>query len=190
MNESVKVIKTEVLHQSKYTLKNVTYEAGNDKAKALTREVYDRGDAAAILLYNKQQKSVLLTKQFRLPSFLNGNASGMLIEVCAGMLDKDDPETCARREAKEETGYKIETVQHAFDAYTSPGGITEIIHCFVAAYTPDMKVDAGGGLAAEGEHIELLEPLLDDALNMIATGEIKDAKTIMLLQHVKLQNLV
>jgi GDP-mannose pyrophosphatase NudK len=192
MNESVKVIKTNVLHQSKYTLKNVTYEAGSDKgdSKTLTREVYDRGNAAAVLLYNKQQRTVLLTRQFRLPSFLNGNANGMLIEVCAGMLDEDNPETCAFREAQEETGYKIEVVQHVFDAYMSPGGVTEMIYCFVAAYTPDMKIGAGGGLAAEGEHIELLEPTLDAALQMIATGEIRDAKTIMLLQYAKLHNLV
>ncbi len=187
----MKIIKTEVLHQSKYTLTNVTYEEGkgDGTAKNVTREVYERGDAAAILLYNKQHKTVVLTKQFRLPSFLNGNKNGVLIEACAGMLDTDDPETCARREAEEESGFKIDAVQHAFSAYTSPGGLTEIIHCFVAEYTPEMKVAAGGGLAAEGEHIELLEPTLDAALNMIATGEIKDAKTIMLLQYAKLHHL-
>ena len=106
------------------------------------------------------------------------------------MLDADSAEACARREAEEETGYKVTEVQHAFDAYTSPGGITEIIHCFAAAYTPDMKVAAGGGLAEEGEQIELLEPTLDEALQMISTGKIKDAKTIMLLQYAKLHNLV
>src|SRR6478672_4181462 len=183
MAKPIKIVNTEVLHKSKYTLKNVTYEEQKEgsTAKTIMREVYDRGSAAAVLLYNKQQKTVVLTKQFRLPSFLNGNKDGVLIEACAGMLDKDDPETCARREAEEETGYKIVGVQHAFDAYTSPGGVTEILYCFVAEYTPEMKVAAGGGLAAEGEHIELLEPTLDAALHMITTGEIKDAKTIMLL---------
>jgi GDP-mannose pyrophosphatase NudK len=118
----------------------------------------------------------VLTRQFRLPSFLNGNPDGMLIEVCAGMLDGDDPATCARREAVEETGYKVEEVQHAFDTYTSPGGVTELIHCFVAAYTPDMKVSKGGGLPEEGEKIELLEPTLDAALHMIDTGAIRMLK--------------
>jgi nudix-type nucleoside diphosphatase (YffH/AdpP family) len=106
------------------------------------------------------------------------------------MLDSDDPATCARREAVEETGYKVEEVQHAFDTYTSPGGVTELIYCFVAAYTPDMKVSKGGGLPEEGEKIELLEPTLDAALHMISTGAIRDAKTIMLLQYAKLHNLV
>ena len=188
MSDRIKILGTEVLHQSKYTLKNVTYTEG-DEDKKLTREVYDRGDAAAILLYNKEAKTVVLTKQFRLPSFLNGNPQGVLIEACAGMLDEDDAEACARREAEEETGYRVQAVQHAFDAYTSPGAVTEVIHCFVAEYTPGMKVSKGGGLALEGEAIELLEPTLNAALHMITTGEIKDAKTIMLLQYAKLQNL-
>jgi nudix-type nucleoside diphosphatase (YffH/AdpP family) len=189
MSGNIKILNTEVLHQSKYRLQKVTFQNGSS-GKELTHEVYHRGNAAAVLLYNKTGKTVVLTKQFRLPSFLNGNPGGMLIEVCAGMLDGDDPATCARREAEEETGYKIEAVQHAFDVYTSPGGVTELLHCFVASYTPDMKVSRGGGLASEGEKIELLEPTLDAALQMIATGEIKDAKTIMLLQHAKLHNLV
>ena len=188
MGDNITITKTEVLHQSKYTLKNVTYETVNSKPQ--TREVYDRGDAAAVLLYNKESKKVVLTRQLRLPTFLNGNPSGMLIEVCAGMLDNDDPATCARREAEEETGYQIDQVQHAFDTYTSPGGVTERLYCFVAAYTPEMKVSKGGGLAEEGEEIELLEPTLDEALRMIETGAIKDAKTIMLLQYAKLHNLV
>jgi nudix-type nucleoside diphosphatase (YffH/AdpP family) len=192
MSSTIKIRSTEVLFQSRYTLKKVSYETieKDGTSKTITHEVYHRGDAAAILLYNKQQKTVILTKQLRLPSFLNGNPAGMLIEVCAGMLDGDNAEACARREAEEETGYKVADVQHAFDAYTSPGGLTEIIYCFVAAYTPDMKVAEGGGLAAEGEQIELLGPTLDEALHMIKTGEIKDAKTIMLLQYAKLHNLV
>jgi nudix-type nucleoside diphosphatase (YffH/AdpP family) len=189
MSERINIRSTEVLHQSKYTLKKVTFETGTH-GKPQTHEVYHRGNAAAILLYNKESKTVVLTRQFRLPSFLNGNDDGMLIEVCAGMLDGDDPATCARREAVEETGYKVEEVQHAFDTYTSPGGVTEMIHCFVAAYTPEMKVSKGGGLPEEGEKIELLEPTLDTALHMIDTGAIRDGKTIMLLQYAKLHNLV
>jgi len=192
MSNRIRILKTDILSQSKYTLKKVTYENVNKDGtgETLTRDVYDRGDAAAILLYNTATKTVLLTKQFRLPSFLNGNADGMLIEVCAGMLDEDDAEACARREAEEETGYKISNLKKAFEAYASPGALTERLHCFVAAYTLDMKVGKGGGLAAKGEQIELLEPTLDAALRMIETGEIRDAKTIMLLQYAKLNALV
>lgn len=192
MPNEIWIVKSEVLHQSKYTLKKVTYEVpdAHGNIKQQTREVYHRGDAAAILLYNNEHKTVVLTKQFRLPSFLNGNSNGHLIEVCAGMLDNDDAETCARREAEEESGYRAEAVKHAFDAYTSPGGVTEIIHCFTGSYTPGKKIGSGGGLAHEGEQIELLEPTLDEALRMIDCGDIKDAKTIMLLQWMKLKNII
>jgi GDP-mannose pyrophosphatase NudK len=189
MRDNIRIIKTEVLFQGRYTLKNITYES-NTAGEPQTREIYDRGNAAAVLLYNKEAKTVVLTRQFRLSSFVNGNPGGMLIEVCAGMLDEDDPVTCARREAEEETGYKIDQVQHAFDTYTSPGGVTELVYCFVAAYSKDMKVHEGGGLDEENENIEVLELTLEDALHMIDTGEIKDAKTIMLLQYAKIHNLV
>ena len=155
-----------------------------------TREVYDRGNGATILLYNKQQKTVILTRQFRMPTFVNGNAIGFLIEACAGLLDRDNPEDCIRRETEEETGYKIEKVQKVFEAYMSPGSVTEILHFFIAEYSNSMKVHEGGGIASEQENIEVLEILLEQAMAMIRSGEIKDAKTIMLLQYVKLQNIM
>ena len=133
---------------------------------------------------------MILTQQFRLPTFINGNDTGMLIEACAGLLDKDNPEDCIRRETEEETGYKVTEVRKIFEAYMSPGSVTEILYFFVAAYSSDMKIHEGGGIEHEQENIEVLEIAFDAAMNMIETGEIKDAKTIMLLQYAKLNNLV
>ncbi|MDQ6844858.1 MAG: NUDIX domain-containing protein, partial [Bacteroidota bacterium] len=147
---------------------------------------YDRGNGAAILLYNKEQKTVILTRQFRLPSFINGNKTGMLIEACAGLLDDDNPEDCIRRETEEETGYKINEVTKIFEAYMSPGSVTEILYFFVAAYSHNMKVNEGGGIAYEQEDIEVLEINFTEAVTMIATGEIKDAKTILLIQYLQI----
>jgi nudix-type nucleoside diphosphatase (YffH/AdpP family) len=141
-------------------------------------------------LYNKEQQTVILTKQFRLPSFINGNETGMLIEACAGLLDKDNAEDCIKRETEEETGYKIKDVRKIFEAYMSPGSVTEILYFFVAEYSASMKVHEGGGIEDEQEHIEVLEIKLDNAMQMIGNGEIKDGKTIMLLQYGKLNHLV
>jgi GDP-mannose pyrophosphatase NudK len=192
MNPSVKILSSEVLSNNWYTLKKVTYEFPdkNGGVKVQNREAYDRGNGATILLYNKTTKTVILTRQFRLPTFINGNADGMLIEACAGLLDKDNPEDCIRRETEEETGYKITDVKKIFEAYMSPGSVTEILYFFVAEYSKAMKVSEGGGVEHEQENIEVLEMTLDKALHMISTGEIKDAKTIMLLQYAKLNNLL
>src|SRR3954447_9195589 len=192
MNKNVKILMTEVLSDNWYTLKKVTYEylKKNGKWQTQSREAYDRGNGATILLYNKEFKTVILTRQFRMPSFINGNPDGMLIEACAGLLDKDNPEDCIRRETEEETGYKISDVRKVFEAYMSPGSVTEILYFFVAEYSKQMKVNEGGGIEHEQEDIEVLEITLDKALEMIASGEIKDGKTIMLLQYAKLQNLV
>lgn len=137
-----------------------------------------------------EQRSVILTRQFRLPTFVNGNASGMLIEACAGLLDKDSPEDCIRREVEEETGYKLSHVRKIFEAYMSPGSVTEILYFFVAEYAPDMKVHEGGGVAHEQEEIEVLELPFEKALAMIDNGDIRDAKTIMLLQHLRLKGIL
>ena len=153
------------------------------------REVYDRGNGAGILLYNKSQKTVILIRQFRLPSFLNGNETGMMIEVCAGLLDKDNPEQCIIREVEEETGYKIDTVHKVFETYVSPGAVTEILHLFVGEYDPSMKMSEGGGIATEQENIEVFEIQFEEALAMVERGEIRDSKTIMLLQYIELQKL-
>lgn len=175
-----------------YTLRKVTYDyltpAGTWQTQS--REAYDRGNGATILLYNPGQKTVILTRQFRLPTFVNGNPTGMLIDACAGLLDKDNPEDCIKRETEEETGYKVSEVRKIFEAYMSPGSVTEILYFFVAEYAKEMKVNEGGGVEHEQENIEVLELTLDDALQMIKTGEIKDAKTIMLLQYAKLENLL
>jgi len=192
MSANVKILKSEVLSDNWYTLRKVTYEylKKNGKWQTQSREAYDRGNGATILLYNKEFKTVILTRQFRMPSFINGNADGMLIEACAGLLDKDNPEDCIRRETEEETGYKVSDVRKVFEAYMSPGSVTEILYFFVAEYSKQMKVNDGGGVEHEQEDIEVLEITLDDAMEMIESGEIKDGKTIMLLQYAKLQNLV
>ena len=192
MIDEVKIVKTEILSDNWYTLKKITYEyVKKDGTKLMqTREAYDRGNGATILLYNKEQRSVILTKQFRLPTFINGNDSGMLIEACAGLLDKDNPEDCIRRETEEETGYKVSDVRKIFEAYMSPGSVTEILYFFIAEYSKEMKVGDGGGVAHEEENIEVLEINIEQAMNMMDNGEIKDAKTIMLLQYIKLHSIL
>lgn len=188
---NVKILNTEILSNNWYTLKKVTYEIlQNGAVSVQNREAYDRGNGATILLYNKEKQSVILTRQFRMPTFINGNASGYLIEACAGLLDTDNPEDCIRRETEEETGFKITHVEKIFEAYMSPGSVTEILYFFVAEYTKEMKVTEGGGLEEESENIEVLELPFSEALAMIKTGEIMDAKTIMLLQYVALNNLL
>ena len=191
-SEKVQVLKTEILSDNWYTLKKITYNflKKDGQWQTQSREAYDRGNGATILLYNSPQRTVVLTKQFRLPSFINGNPDGMLIEACAGLLDKDNPEDCIRRETEEETGYKITEVRKIFEAYMSPGSVTEILHFFVAEYSKDMKITDGGGMEHEQEDIEVLELPIDQALQMIESGEIKDAKTIMLLQYARLNKLV
>lgn len=141
-------------------------------------------------MYNRQQQTVILTKQFRLPTYINGNTDGLLIEACAGLLDKDNPEDCIKRETEEETGYKVSAVRKIFEAYMSPGSVTEILHFFVAEYSREMKVSDGGGIALEHEDIEVLETNFGKALSMIVSGEIKDAKTIILLQYAQINNLL
>jgi nudix-type nucleoside diphosphatase (YffH/AdpP family) len=192
MNDKIKILETKVLSNNWYTLRKVTYEylKKNGVWQTQSREAYDRGNGATILLYNKEQGTVILTRQFRLPTFLNGNESGMLIEACAGLLDKDNPETCIKRETEEETGYKVSDVRKIFEAYMSPGSVTEILYFFVAEYSTTMKVATGGGLEHDQEDIEVLEIGLDEAMGMITAGQIKDGKTIMLLQYAKLYNLI
>ena len=191
MPSNASIVKTEILSDNWYTLKKVTYKLGGKDGTEQTqvREAYDRGNGATILLYNQQKRTVILTRQFRLPTFINGNENGMLIEACAGLLDNDNPEDCIKRETEEETGYKISSVKKVFEAYMSPGSVTEILHFYVAEYTDDQKVHAGGGVADEQEDIEVLEIDMQQAYEMMSTGEIKDGKTIMLLQYLQLQQL-
>ncbi|MBE9602391.1 GDP-mannose pyrophosphatase NudK [Pedobacter sp. MC2016-24] len=191
MIDQLKILETEVLSDNWYTLRKVTYEyfkAG--KREVQSREAYDRGNGAVILLYHKVKKTVILTRQFRLPTYLNGNPSGMLIEACAGLLDKDNPEDCIRRETEEETGYRITEVKKVFEAYMSPGSVTEILYFFIAEYSASMKVNEGGGVEHEQENIEVLELDFTRAMEMVANGEIKDAKTIMLIQYLRLNQIL
>ncbi|MBS1663864.1 MAG: GDP-mannose pyrophosphatase NudK [Bacteroidetes bacterium] len=188
----IKIIGTEVLSDNWYTLRKITYQQLKKDGtwETHSREAYDRGNGAAILLYNKASRKVILTRQFRLPTYVNGNSDGMLIEACAGLLDKDNPEDAIRRETEEETGYKVSAIEKVYEAYMSPGSVTEILYFFIAEYSSDMKVNEGGGVAEEQENIEVLELSFDRAVQMMETGEIKDGKTIMLLQHMKLKNIL
>jgi GDP-mannose pyrophosphatase NudK len=192
MIENIKILDTKVLSDNWYVLRKITYEYSKKDSTKLTqsREVYDRGNGSTILLYNKAQNTVILTRQFRLPTFVNGNETGMLIEACAGLLDKDNAEDCIRRESEEETGYKVTEIRKIFEAYMSPGSVTEILYFFIAEYSKEMKVNEGGGLEHEEENIEVLELNFDVAMNMMESGEIKDGKTIMLLQYIKLNNIL
>jgi len=191
MNERVRIQKTEILSNNWYTLKKVTfdYQHKNGTWHQQSREAYDRGNGATILLYNKKAKTVILTEQFRLPTYINGNPSGMLIEACAGLLDQDNAEDAIRRETEEETGFTVKEVKKVFEAYMSPGSVTEILFFFVAEYSKDMKTSDGGGVD-EHEDIRVLEIPFQKAIEMVATGEIKDGKTIMLLQYLQLHKLV
>ncbi|MAL60346.1 MAG: GDP-mannose pyrophosphatase NudK [Flavobacteriaceae bacterium] len=191
-NPKIEITNTKILSNNWYTLKKVTfnYQKTDGSWETQEREAYDRGNGAVILLYNKPQRTVILTRQFRLPTYINGNASGMMVEACAGLLDEDNAEDCIRRETEEETGYQITQVKKLFQAYMSPGSVTEVLHFFSAEYDKSMKVSDGGGVAHEHENIEVLELDIDQAYGMIATGEIKDAKTIMLLQYAKINSLV
>ena len=189
---NINITKTEVLSDNWYTLRKVTYDYQKKDGtwETQSREAYDRGNGAAILLYNTEAKTVVLTRQFRMPTYVNGNPDGMMIEACAGLLDQDNPEDCVRRETEEETGYKVREVRKVFEAYMSPGSVTEILYFFVAEYSKDMQVSAGGGLDHEQENIEVLELPFETALTMVENGEIRDAKTIMLLQYVQIQGLL
>lgn len=187
----VKNIKKELLSDNWYSLQKVTFEYQREDGTWETqiREAYDRGNGAVILLYNKKKRTVVLTRQFRMPTYLNGNMDGMMIEACAGILEKGNAEETIKMEVEEETGYKIDKVEKVFESYMSPGSVTEILHFFIGAYEDGMKVGEGGGSSDETENIEVLEMTFDNALKLLEHGEIRDAKTIMLLQWAKINKL-
>ena len=191
-NPKVKIKSTKNLSHNWYKLDKVTFDfqTKDGNWQEQIRESYDRGDGACILLYNSNEQKVVLTKQFRLPSYLNGNNDGMMIEVCAGLLDEQDPVTCIKNEAEEETGYKITEPKQVFVLYSTPGAVTEKIHYFIAEYSNDMKISDGGGLEEETEEIEVLEIDFSKAIEMVATGEICDAKTVILLQYAQVNKLL
>lgn len=190
-NGSIKNIKKQILSNSWYTLNKYTYDYQKEDGSWETqeRESYDRGNGACILLYNKPKGTVILTRQFRMPTYVNDNQNGMLIEVCAGLLDGDHPEKCIKKEAEEETGYRVEAVEKVMDGYTSPGAVTEIMHFFIGAYDASMRISEGGGVEDETENIEVLEYPFEKAFQMIGTGEIKDVKTILLLQYAQIKGI-
>jgi nudix-type nucleoside diphosphatase (YffH/AdpP family) len=188
-NPRVRVTDVRLLSDNWYRLHTTTFDLqGADGTwSSQSRETYDRGNGATILLYDVERRTVLLTSQFRYPAYINGHPGGMLIETAAGLLDDDDPETAIRREAAEETGHRVGEVTHVFDAFMSPGSVTERLHFYAAPYDAGTREHEGGGLAAEGEHITLVELDIDEALDQVANGGIIDAKTIMLLQWAVLR---
>jgi len=190
-NDNIRNIKKQLLSDNWYTLNKFTFEYQRPDGSWETqhREAYDRGNGAAILLYNKKKGSVVLTRQFRMPTYVNGNADGMMIEVCAGLLDGENPEDCIKKEVEEETGYQVDQVEKVFEAYMSPGSVTEVLYFFIAEYEAGMKIGEGGGAEDETENIEVLEYPFETALHMIQNGEIKDAKTVMLLQYAQINML-
>ncbi len=189
MNERIHLRDQQILSDSWYTLRKVTfeYQRKNGTWETQSREAYDRGNGATILLHNPATDTVILTRQFRLPTFVNGNPTGMLIETCAGLLDNEHPDVAIIRETEEETGYRLTAVQKVMEAYMSPGSVTERLFFYLAEYSAATELHGGGGI--EEEEIDILELPLRQAIAMIATGEIQDGKTIMLLQHLRLQQL-
>jgi nudix-type nucleoside diphosphatase (YffH/AdpP family) len=187
ISDRVRIKDERVLSDARYLLKSITfdYRRDNGEWQTQTREVYDRGNAATLLPYNFAGRTVVLVRQFRLPAYLNGH-DDLLIEAAAGMLDDASPEERIRAEVEEEAGYRLHDVKKVFEAFMSAGAVTEKLHFFIAEYEPSMRIGNGGGLADEGEDIEVLELPIDQAVAMIADGRIVDAKTIMLLQYAAL----
>ena len=188
--ERVRIGNVTTLSHDWYLLQKTTFDylRRDGQWQTQTRETYDRGDGATILLYNKQQRSVILIRQFRFPTYRDGH-DGFLIEAAAGLLEQASPEQRIRAEVEEETGYRVGEVRKVFEAFMSPGSVTERLHFFVAEYDPCSRLNDGGGLAHEGEDIEVLELPLAQAMQMVADGHICDGKTIMLLQHAQLHLL-
>jgi nudix-type nucleoside diphosphatase (YffH/AdpP family) len=189
--DRVRIVAEQLLSDDWYLLKKTTfdYRRRDGRWQRQSRETYDRGNGAVLLLFNAERGTVVLTRQFRFPTYVNGCRDGLLIEACAGLLDGEDPLTCIRREAQEETGFAIRAPHKILEAYMSPGSVTEKLHFFVAEYDPEARLSPGGGDANEGEDIEVMEVTLPSALQMIADGVVQDGKTIMLLQYAALAGL-
>lgn len=190
MSLNIHVIKDKILSENYFLLRNMTYELTRRDGSVVRhkREVYDRGNGATVLLYNSSKQSVVLVRQFRVATWVNGNPDGMLIETCAGLLDNDAPEVCIRKEAIEETGYQVGEARKVFELYMSPGGVTELIHFFIAEYSEAQRANRGGGV--DDEDIEVLELPFVRALEMVANGEIQDGKAVILLQYLQNSGLM
>jgi nudix-type nucleoside diphosphatase (YffH/AdpP family) len=191
MSDRIRIEKVETLSDDWYVLKKTTFEYQRKDGtwQKQSRETYDRGNGATILLYNRERRTVVLTRQFRFPAYVNQH-DGMLIETCAGLLDESNAEEAIRRETEEETGFRVSNVTRVFEAFMSPGSVTERLYFFVAEYDDDSRLTDGGGLHSDGEDIEVLEINFEEALRMIESGEIMDGKTIMLLQYACIHHLL
>ncbi|MBB1201795.1 GDP-mannose pyrophosphatase NudK [Enterobacteriaceae bacterium 89] len=190
MSFNIEIIKDKILSDNYFVLRNITYDLTRSSGEVIRhkREVYDRGNGATILLYSPAKQSVVLVRQFRVATWVNGNQDGRLIETCAGLLDDDEPEDCIRKEAVEETGYEVRNVRKVFELYMSPGGVTELVHFFIAEYDDSQRANAGGGV--EDEDIEVLELPFAQALMMVKNGEIRDGKAVILLQYLQTAGLM
>ena len=190
MSSKIENVKKELLSDNWYVLHKYTFDLKRKNGGSVqqVREVYDRGNGATILLYSREKQTVVLIRQFRIATWVNGNPDGRLIETCAGLLDNDEPEVCIRKEAIEETGFEVGDVTKLFELYMSPGGVTELIHFFIAEYTDAQRSNAGGGV--EDEAIDVLEIPYAQALEMVKTGEIRDGKALILLQYLQLSGLM
>jgi len=188
----IKDVKKTLLSDNYYTLNKFKfkYQMSDGRWVNQMREVYERGHGAGILLYNKTKKTVVLIKQFRLPTLLHDSKDGFLIEIPAGLLDLDNPEQCVIRETEEEVGIRLKSVKKVYEGFSSPGVLTEKMHFFVGEYTDDMKVSKGGGLESETEDIEVLEMPFTEAVRMLNEGEIVDTRTIVLLQYAIIHKLI
>lgn len=190
MSLNIEVIKDQILSENYFILRNITYDLTRNDGEVVRhkREVYDRGNGATILLYNRDKQSVVLIRQFRVATWVNGNEDGLLIETCAGLLDDDEPEVCIRKEAIEETGYQVTDVRKVFELYMSPGGVTELVHFFIAEYHDGLRATVGGGV--DDEDIDVLEMPFRDALEKVKSGEIRDGKAVILLQYLQMSGLM
>lgn len=189
MAKKIKIKSTEILSDYFFPLKKVNYEVEKEDGtkEEISREVYNSSNGVTALLYNTEKSTVILTRQFRLPSYLNKNTTGMLLETCAGLLEEnEEPADAMTREIEEETGYKVDSVTKIFEMYMTPGSVTEMLYFFVAEYTSQNRIGKGGGLEEEHEDIEVIELSFEDAYIKIKSGEIKDAKTVLLLQYAKI----
>lgn len=185
---NIHIQEEKLLSDNWYLLKKYKYKSDDEIHE---REVYDRGNGATIFLYNKEDRKILLTRQFRLPTYLNGNQDGMLLECCAGLVEKgEDPLTCIVRETEEEVGVRITSAEKVFESYMSPGAVTEIITFFIAEYNKEMKVHEGGGVKSEQENIEVIEMSFEEGRRMYQEGKLRDAKTVMLFQYAMMKDII
>lgn len=187
-NPNIQIEETKTLSDDWYILRKIhfRYRQRDGRWTNQTREAYDRGNGAVLLLHDPNRDTIILTRQFRMPTYVNGNHDGMLVEACAGLLDGENPEAAIVREAEEETGYHPRKLRKLFEAYMSPGSVTELLHFYVAEYDSSTRVFEGGGVEGE-EDIEVIELPLDEARSLINSGAIRDGKTIMLIQHLLLK---